>query len=239
MKLALLTSVGSLCLLAAPSLAFAQFANVHQSRLGHATDTITFGQIPIGSYAYIPFAVSGGLYGGSDIVFGSYFAGQTLQGVDPVTIPEPSAPGQPLQLLYDSNNYVQITNDAASPNNPVLAGGPITFSQPVSILFTSPVAAVGLTAGYLDSLGTLTIDAYTADGKELGTVTSDQTGFEQFGLIATGDTYISGLTIQSTDPAGFGIDDVFLSAAVPEPAGIAILAVGLPALLRLRRRDRP
>lgn len=236
MKRSLSYSISGLCLLAVPHIAFAQFANVQQYRLTPVSDTITFDEYPVGAYGYLPYVVSGGPLAGTEIVFGSYFQGQTPQGVDPVSIPEPSAPGQPLQLLYDINNYIQITADAASPTSPVLAGGPITFAQPVSILFTKPVFAIGLTAGYLDAAGSLVIAAYDANGNELGTVTNGQTAFEQFGLIDSGSVGISGLTIDGTDPAGFGIDNVFLSMAVPEPASIGTLLAGLAGLILGRRR---
>jgi hypothetical protein len=230
--------IGALFALAVPFAASAELVSLDQSQLNAATGTIVFTSAQIGAYADIPYAVSSGPFAGTEIVFGSYFQGQTPQGVDPVTIPGPPTPGQPLQLLYDGNDYIQVVDDAASGGNPVLAGGPLTFRQPISILFTTPVIALGLTVGYLDQAGAVTIDAYDADGNEIGSVTSDTTGFQNFGLLASYGPSISGLTIQGTDPAGFGIDNVFLATPVPEPAGLMPLLAGLGGLMMRRRLRR-
>jgi hypothetical protein len=220
-----------------PSAASATLEDVGESALFAQTPTVTFGLVPIGAYADVPFQFGSGVYAGDYMVFGSYFDGQTLvSSVAQVNVAEPSAPGQPLQLFYTANDYVQVTNDAASPDNPVLTGGPFTFREPVSILLTQPTSAIGLAAGFLDTAGTLTIDAYDAAGNEIGSVTNTGTGFETFGLLDPNGAEISGLTIQSDDAAGFGINDVFLASAIPEPAAWATLAVGLLGLTIARRR---
>ena len=238
MKHIVLGSIGALCVVAVPFAASADLLSVDQSELNAATGTIVFNAGQIGAYADIPYLVSSGPFAGTEIVFGSYFQGQTPQGVDPVTIPGPPTPGQPLLLQYDGNDYIQVVDDAASPGNPVLAGGPVTFRQPISILFTTPVIALGLTVGYLDQVGAVTIDAYDADGNEIGSVTNDTTGFQNFGLQASYGPLISGLTIQGTDPAGFGIDNVFLATPVPEPTGLVPLLAGIGGLMMRRRVPR-
>jgi hypothetical protein len=226
-----------LALLSAPDTAAASFINVQQSEVAPITATITLDEVPIGSYGAIPYLVSSGPFAGGEIIFGSYFQGQTPQGVDPVTISEPTAPGQPLQLLYDINDYIQVTDDAASPSSPVLAGGPLTFRQPISIQFSTPVAAVGLTAGFLDAIGSLSIAAYDADGNELGVISNDALGYEQFGLLDPSGAHISGLTIEDSSPSGFGIDNVFLAVGVPEPiTSLGGLLTGLVGLGFLSRR---
>jgi hypothetical protein len=228
--------LGGLVVLVAPGIAKADFISVQQSALLPASATITFGEVPTGNYAAIPYQIAGGPLAGSEIVFGSYFQGQTPVGTDPLTISEPSAPGQPLQLLYDNNDFIQVVDDAASPSNPVLAGGPLTFRQPISIQFSTPVAAVGLTAGSLDMVGSLTIAAYDTAGNELGTVTNDAIGFEQFGLLDNSGADIAGLTIQDSETSGFGIDNVFLAAPIPEPvSSSSSLLIGLGCLLFLSR----
>lgn len=225
-------------LLVLPGAASAGLLNVGASGLAPVTAMVPIGAVPQGAYAAVPFAISSGPAAGSEIVFGSYFQGQapTLAGGF-VTVPQPSAPGQPLLLLYDINNYIQVTSDAVSPVTPVFAGGPITFRQPISIEITQPISAIGLTAGFLDTPDTLTIDAYTAAGVEIGSVTNTDTGFQVFGLLDPNGAEISGLTIQSSDPAGFEIHDIYLAtAAVPEPETWMLMSVGLAGLLATRRR---
>ncbi len=224
-------------LLVIPGAASAGLVDVGAAGLAPETPMVPIGAVPQGAYGAVPFTISSGPAAGSEIVFGSYFQGQTptLAGGF-VTVPQPSAPGQPVQLLYDGNNYIQVTSDAASPVYPVFAGGPITFRQPISIEITQPISAIGLTAGFLDTPGTLTIDAYTAGGAEIGSVTNTGTGFEAFGLLDPNGAEISGLTIQSSDPAGFEIHDIYLATAVPEPKSWVLLSVGLAGLLMARSR---
>jgi hypothetical protein len=234
-----LVGVGLLLLL--PRAASATLENVGESALFALTPTVTFAAVRTGAYADVPFQFGSGVYAGAYIVFGSTFQGQTLVLTDSnsqANVAEPSAPGQTLGLDFSAYNYVEVTNDAASPSNPVLAGGPSTFREPVSILLTKPTAAIGLTAGYLDTTGTLTIDAYNAAGTEIGSVTNTGTGFETFGLLDPDGALISGLTIQSTDPAGFGINDIYLATAIPEPSAWVALAVGGAGLAAARRRAR-
>jgi hypothetical protein len=231
-----LLSIGGLCLLATPRAASAIIVNTTQSLLIPESGTITFSEYAPGAYAAVPYSIFGGRYDGSEVIFGSYFQGQVPQGVDPVTIPGPPTSNQPLQLLFDSNDFIEITNDPGSSTSPVLAGGPLTFRQPISVQFTTPVQAVGLTAGFLDVVNSITISAYDANGNPIGTVTNDQSGFEMFALVAIG-TGISGLTIQGTDPAGFEIDNVFLATPMPEPAGAAMLLVGVASMVFMRRRN--
>lgn len=243
MKRVILGSFGALCLMMAPHVASAQLQNVDQSQIIPETGVVAFPEADVGTYYYIPVPISSGPFSGSFIVFGSFFVGQTPGGVDPITIPEPSAPGQALQIYYnpgDLNNLIQIVDDPAAPNSPVLAGGPLTFRQPISIMFTTPIPAVGFTVGGASLLaGDLTIDAYDANGNSLGSVTSDAAGFENYGLVDPGGPGISGLTIQSSSDVGFDLDSsLFLGTPVPEPASLATLLAGLGSLAFARRRRR-
>ena len=244
MRRLLVWAVGGGLLLMLPQAASATLEDVGPSGLFAQTPTVTFGGVQQGGYAYLPFQFGSGPYAGALIEFSSVFVGQTLlfSGAAPfsqLNVAEPSAPGQPLQLGYSTglySDYIEVTDDAASPTNPVLAGGPVTFREPVSILLTQPTSAIVLTAGYFDSLGTLTIDAYDANGNEIGAVTNTATGFETFGLLDPSGADISGLTIQSSDPAGFDINDIYLATSVPEPATLATLVLGLVVLSVARRR---
>lgn len=240
MRRLLASAMGGGLSLLVPQVASAALDTVSQSAIFAETPMVPFGLVPTGPYADVPFQFASGPYAGAYIVFGSMFVGQTLvlSGAAPFSqanIAEPSAPGQPLQLEYSLDNYVEVTNDGASPTNPVLAGGPVTFREPVSILLTKPTSAIGLTVGFLDTVGTLTIDAYDAGGNEIGSATNTATGFQALGLLDPDGAQISGLTIQSTDPAGFSINDVFLASAVPEPATWAMLAFGFAGLAGARR----
>jgi hypothetical protein len=133
-------------------------------------------------------------------------------------------------------------NDGASPTTPVLSGNPI-FNGPISVLFSTPVAGVGLTGGYFDALFSTTIEAYDALGNSLGSITNSQLGFEFYGLADdSGMNVIKGISfyITGSEPAGFEIDNLTFGAAgaivpeIPEPSTLLLTAFGLLGLAVLR-----
>ncbi len=185
------------------------------------------------------------------VSFGSNFAGQSLIGGFPATLS--GNPSGPLTLLNDANVF--ITNDGSNPSSPVLSGSP-TFNGPISVLFSKPVAAVGLDGGYFDAIGGTSIEAFGANGASLGIVKNAQLGIEFFGLAdASGDNVIAGISFYITgdEPAGFAIDNLTFGSAgeltnppdnggmtpIPEPstyAAFASLGLILLAVRRMRRQ---
>jgi hypothetical protein len=126
-----------------------------------------------------------------------------------------------------------------------LSGTP-QFNGPISVLFSTPVAGVGLKGGFFDAIGATSITAFDANGGVLGSIVNSALGFEFYGLAdASGNNVISGISfyITGNEPAGFEIDNLTFGAKeainpqVPEPGTMLLLASGAVGLIgRLRRR---
>jgi len=181
--------------------------------------------------------------GNVTVSFGANFLGQTRVGGGVVTL-NPHDPSGPLTL--DPTGTASITTDGASSTNPILSGVP-TFNGPISILFSTPVAGVGLTGGFFNAIGGTSIEAYDAAGNILGSITNSQLGFEFYGLAdSTGANVISGVSffITGNEPAGFEIDNVTFGAAgaivnqVPEPLTIGTCLLGMASVAGYIRRRR-
>jgi len=205
---------------------------------------ITFDEVAYGTVnPVINFTALPGL-GDVTVSFASHFVGQVRSGSGVVTL-NPHDPTGPLTL--DSTGTVDIRNDGANPTSPVLSGSP-TFNGPISILFSTPVAGVGLTGGYFDAINGTTIEAYDAAGSILGSITNSQTGLEFYGLAdSTGANVISGISffITGSEPYGFAIDNVTFGAAgdipditVPEPLTVGAFLLGVTSLGGYLRRRR-
>ncbi len=188
--------------------------------------------------------------GNVSVDFGGAFMGQStvdLYGNGSV-ISLSGSPTGPL-ALDPTSPQTFITGDAAQPHTPVLSGTP-TYNGPISILFGTPVAAVGLNGGYFNAVHSTFIQAFDALGNSLGSVTNSQEGIEFFGVVTNnGANQIKGISFYITDqePAGFTVDDVTFGAArdltpgtvTPEPATVVFMATGLillGLLMAFRRR---
>ena len=232
--------------------AHAQLMRIGAGSFTAAASTITFSEHAAGTLNPA-YSLATASLGTVDVSFGSHFVGQTRIGSFPVTLS--GAPEGPLQLDLGGGNAF-ITQDRANPGSPVLTGAP-TFNGPISVLFSTPVAAVALDGGVFNAIGGTSIEAFDDDGTSLGIVRNDSLGIEFFGLAAaTGKNVISGISfyITGAELAGFAIDNLTFGSAAeltrpageditpaPEPstyAAAAGLMLGLATLVRRIKRPR-
>ncbi len=189
-------------------------------------------------------------YGTITLSYGPYFNGQSASSF---LSPPTSVSGAPVgSLALDTGpgatldtSYQTVIEADPSNGGEALGGAPAVatngFGGPVAIDFSKAVTGVILTAGFFDTVGSTTIEAFTAAGLSLGTVMNTLTGDETFNLSDSMGAGLSGLLITSNDAAGFSINGVGLAAAPPTPVpapGAAAVLPGLLLLLRLGRKRR-
>lgn len=204
-----------------------------------AATVITFSEQALGT-VNPSYSLAAGSLGTVNVDFAGSFVGQTITGGGVRTLT--GSPTGPL-TLGAGNTF--ITSDGAAPTSPVLSGDP-TFNGPISVLFSVPVAAVGLSGGFFDAIGGTTITAFDADGNTLGSITNTQTGIEFYGLADSGGAaVIKGISfyITGNEPAGFGIDNLTFGGAevvvgrVPDTGSTLLLfSAVLGVFAALRRR---
>ncbi|MBS0306513.1 MAG: PEP-CTERM sorting domain-containing protein [Proteobacteria bacterium] len=112
--------------------------------------------------------------GGLEVSFAGFFAGQDLTGCrfDSSLACLGGTPSAPLALA--SGSTAIVTKDAAQQPGEILAGiGPNggAFTGPIAILFSRPVAAVGLDAGHFDAVGSVQMTAFGSNANALGPLT--------------------------------------------------------------------
>lgn len=222
----------------------AQVVRINPGDFTPQASVITFSEpgYPVGTTNPV-YTVATASLGSVTISFGESFVGQTVSGGFPSTIT--GLPSGPL-TLNAINTF--IVGDGANPTSPVLSGTP-TFNGPISMLFSTPVAFVGLDGGFFDAVGGTSIQAFDINGASLGLVTNAATGIEFLGLTTVGNAnIISGLSfyITGSEPAGFGIDNVTFGSvrelqppvgAVPEPSTYGLMgAAALVGFVMYRRR---
>ncbi|MEA5551387.1 PEP-CTERM sorting domain-containing protein [Anabaena cylindrica UHCC 0172] len=217
---------------------------------------ITFSELPLNTFnpTYAPSLYGGGV-GSPTVTFGGIFLGQTV-GVAPFPIgalPSGVVNGTPTNsLTLDSNSpQTRIVGDGSNPTSPVLSGSPI-FSGPISILFDTDIAGVGLDGGFFNAIGGTAIKAFGRTGALLGLVTNTGLGIEFLGLVTDdGQDKIAGLqfSLVGSEPFGFAIDNLRFGRTgqvvvptpitVPEPASIiGILGLGAFGVTSLRKRKQ-
>src|SRR5690606_7449869 len=111
------------------------------------------------------------------VSFAGAFTGQTVTGGGVRTLTgDPTGP-----LSLNTEEQTRIANDGANPTSPVLSGTP-TFNGPIAILFSQPVAGVGLTGGFFNAIGGTSIAAFGSNGQFLGSIVNSELGIEFYGL---------------------------------------------------------
>jgi hypothetical protein len=211
---------------------------------------ITYDEVALGTVDP-SITVNAGTLGNVTVTSAGSFVGQTIfaihSGVNSIS-GEPT-PG-PLTLNTGATGTTVFTVNDGAPGatSPTLSGSP-TFNGPISIMFSQPVAAVGLKGGFFDAVGSTEIEAFDANGNSLGSIFNTVTGFQFYGLAdSTGAQDISGISfyVNGTEPAGFEIDDLTFGAAdvlVAPPGGVpevgstlGLLSGSLFGLALLRKR---
>jgi len=235
----LVAAVVTLALLACAPVSHATLVNLGPGSFTPLATVITFDEVPLNTsnphYSFTGLPT----LGNENVDFCGTFVGQTVSGGFPVTLVN-HLPSGPLTLNY-AGPATFTAPDGASPTSPILSGTPYG-NGPISVLFSAPVAAVGLTGGYFDALNSTTIEAYDVNGNSLGSITNSQLGEEFYGLAdASGNNVIAGISfyITGNEPAGFGIDNLTFGAkdvlaGTPEPSALALAALGLVGLAAVK-----
>lgn len=204
-----------------------------------AATTITFSEVAVGT-VNPTYTLTAGSLGTVNVSFAGSFLGQTITGTSPKTLT--GSPTGPLTLGLGTTTTVNDTAPGAT--SPVLSGDP-TFNGPISVLFSVPVAAVGLKGGFFDAIGGTTITAFDSTGGVLGSIVNSTTGFEFYGLAdSSGAAVIRGISFYITgpEPFGFQIDNLTFGGAevisgVPDGGSTGLLLAGaLGAIVFIRRR---
>lgn len=208
---------------------------------------ITFDEVTLGTTnpTYNFPALTG--LGNVSVSFGGFFKGQAATGGSVVTLSD-NTPLTGVYPVLDPNAPLTTTVNDSAPGatSPVLSGTP-TFNGPISVLFSVPVAGVGLKGGFFDAEHATAIEAYDSLGGVLGRITNSVKGFEFYGLgDSTGLNVIAGISffITGSEPYGFQIDNLTFGAKnvinapidpVPEPTTFLLLGMGLTVLAGANR----
>jgi hypothetical protein len=197
-----------------------------------AATEITFNEFALGT-VNPSITLAAGSLGNVTVSTAGSFVGQTVFAIHPGVNSISGNPTGPLTLNTAAGAATVFTeNDGSSTTNPVLSGSP-TFNGPISVLFSTPVAAVGLKGGFFDAVGSTQIQAFDENGNSLGSIFNSTLGFEFYGLAdSTGAADIAGISfyINGDEPAGFAIDNLTFGGkevvTIPETGSTMALLLG-------------
>lgn len=235
-----LSLISALTVVLASNQSRANLVNLGDGSFTPAATQITFNEFASGTLNPT-ITLAAGALGNVTVSFAGSFQGQTISSGFPQTLSDHTPTG-PLAL---GAGNTMTTDDSSSSTSPVLSGDP-RFNGPISVFFSTPVAAVGLTGGFFDAVGSTTIEAYDANGNVLGSIVNSVTGFEFYGLAdSSGGNVISGISffITGDEPAGFEIDNLTFGAKgvvhgnVPESGSFLFVYLGLGLLAFFFRRQ--
>jgi len=227
--------------------ASAQLVDLGPGSFTPLAPVITFDEFATGT-VNPSITVAAGSLGNVTVSTAGSFVGQTVFAIHPGVNSISGTPTGPLALntAPGAATVSTVFDGAPGATSPVLSGSP-TFNGPISVLFSTPVAAVGLKGGYFDAVGSTEIEAFDMNGNSLGHIFNSVLGFEFYGLAdASGAADIAGLSfyVNGTEPAGFEIDNLTFGAAeqviIPGTpdfgSTVGLLGLALSGLALIRRR---
>ncbi|HET7315393.1 MAG TPA: hypothetical protein VFJ08_13655 [Salinisphaera sp.] len=225
----------------------------------NSAPSIGFDGLPL-NVANPTFQPAPGLPGGTSVMFGGYFVGQS-RGTVASCGALGCLDGQPSgTLTLDAGaEPTFVTLDTSAPDDHVLSGSP-RFTGPISILFGTDQAAVGVMAGFATDSGAERLTAFGRDGSILASIVNDALGYSFLALASDdGSAAIAGVQITRTGatPGGFAVSDLRFggpdqieisgggsgngepSTPVPAPGNLALFALALGLItIACRRRAR-
>jgi hypothetical protein len=191
----------------------------------------------VNSFNALPVGNAAGLISQTGATYGERFSGQTVSNIGGFD----SISGTPtsLTLLANASTADNIGITFFGGSNVIY--GDLTGSVgegALSILLDTPSNVFGFNLLGTEG-GQFRTDFFAADGSNIGSFTQTATD-NFFGFRTTGGSQISAVTLSNTDAAGLGFDNVTFdnAAAVPEPASLALLALGLFCIGAARNRER-
>lgn len=162
--------------------------------------------------------------------------------------------GQRIGPKFTSGQGVPVTDSVDADDNSIDGDGTMGSSwfsatRGLTITFDTPTPSAGFVFTDADNRATsVTVTAFAEDGTQLVTETFDSffddvfTGTTQedrfFGVVGMDGETIKRLSVSIDQGNGIEIDHVQFVKAIPEPATLTLVMLGLTSVLSFRRRRR-